>query len=187
MHRREWDPRYYQITILSSLLAYGIVWLDFEVGPARALAILASALLTQYVCTRLWKLPVYDPRSALISGLSLCLLLRTNSAGIAVVAAAVTIASKFLLRVGGKHIFNPTNFGLALMMLTTGDVWISPGQWGSTAVFAFLMACLGGLVVNRATLHTELWSSGDRSGWVSRSAYRSTGWRAVHCSCFRSS
>jgi hypothetical protein len=151
MDRREWDPRYYQITILSALLGYGIVWLDFEVGPARAVTILASALLTQYVCTRLWKLPVYDPRSALISGLSLCLLLRTNSAAIAVVAPAVSIASKFLVRVGGKHVFNPTSFGLALMMVATGEVWISPGQWGSPALFAFLMACLGGLVVNRAT------------------------------------
>jgi Na+-translocating ferredoxin:NAD+ oxidoreductase RnfD subunit len=151
MHRREWDPRYYQISILSALLVYGIAWLDFEVSFARAVVILASAVLTQYVCTRLWQLPVYDPRSALISGLSLCLLLRTNSAPIAVVTAAVAIASKFLLRVRGKHIFNPTNFGLVLMMLATREVWISPGQWGSTALFAFLMACLGGLVVNRAT------------------------------------
>jgi Na+-translocating ferredoxin:NAD+ oxidoreductase RnfD subunit len=29
-------------------------------------------------------------------------------------------------------------------------VWVSPGQWGNVAFFAFLMACLGGLVVNRA-------------------------------------
>ena len=36
------------------------------------------------------------------------------------------------------------------MMLLTGQVWVSPGQWGNVAFFAFLMACLGGLVVNRA-------------------------------------
>ena len=29
-------------------------------------------------------------------------------------------------------------------------MWVSPGQWGNVAFFAFLMACLGGLVVNRA-------------------------------------
>jgi Na+-translocating ferredoxin:NAD+ oxidoreductase RnfD subunit len=151
MHRRMWDPRYYQITVLSLLLAYGLVQLDFEVSFPRAVAMLTTALLTQYLCTRLWRLPAYDPRSALISGLSLCLLLRTNSAAVAVVAAVVTIASKFLLRFRGKHLFNPTNFGLAFMMLVTGAVWTSPGQWGNAALFAFLMACLGGLVVNRAT------------------------------------
>jgi Na+-translocating ferredoxin:NAD+ oxidoreductase RnfD subunit len=36
------------------------------------------------------------------------------------------------------------------MMLLTGQVWVSPGQWGNVAFFAFLMACVGGLVVNRA-------------------------------------
>lgn len=149
---RPWlqDPRLYQIFLLASLLVYGVVRLDFEIGAGRALLLLGTALLTQLACTRLWRLAVFDPKSALISGLSLCLLLRSNSAALAVVAAVVTIASKFVLRVRGKHVFNPTNFGLVALMLATGRVWVSPGQWGSAAFFAFLMACLGGLVVNRA-------------------------------------
>jgi enediyne biosynthesis protein E5 len=144
------DPRLYQILILATLMAYGVVHLDLEIGLPRALLLLATVLLTQYACSRLWRLPAFDPRSALISGLSLCLLLRTNSAALAVAAAVVTIASKFVLRVRGKHVFNPTNFGIVAMMLATGQVWVSPGQWGSAAFFAFLLACLGGLVVNRA-------------------------------------
>ena len=144
------DPRLYQIFTLASLLGYGMFILDFEIAGGRAAAILAVALLTQYGCTRLWKLPAFDPRSALISGLSLCLMLRTSSAGLALTATIVTIASKFLLRFNGKHLFNPTNFGIVAMMLFTGHVWVSPGQWGNVAFFAFLMACLGGLVVNRA-------------------------------------
>jgi Na+-transporting NADH:ubiquinone oxidoreductase subunit NqrB len=144
------DPRLYQIAVLGSLLVYGIGWLDFEVGLTQAAVTLATVLLTQYLATRIWKLPVYDPRSALISGLSLCLLLRTNSPALAVVAGVVAILSKFLVRRRGKHLFNPTNFGLVVMMLVTDRVWASPGQWGSGAVFAFLLACLGGLVVNRA-------------------------------------
>ncbi len=144
------DPRLYQILVLSSLLVYGVIRLDLEIRPLRAVVLLAMVLLAQYVCTRLWRLPAFDPRSALISGLSLCLLLRTNSAALAALAAIVTIASKFVLRFRGKHVFNPTNFGIVAMMLLTGGVWVSPGQWGSAAFFAFLIACLGGLVVNRA-------------------------------------
>ncbi|HKI05586.1 MAG TPA: RnfABCDGE type electron transport complex subunit D [Thermoanaerobaculia bacterium] len=144
------DPRLYQILVLASLLVYGVTRLDLEIRPGRAVALLAAALLTQYACTRIWRLPAFDSRSALISGLSLCLLLRTNSAWLAVLAAGVTIASKFVLRVRGKHVFNPTNFGIVAMMLATGAVWVSPGQWGNAAFFAFLLACLGGLVVNRA-------------------------------------
>jgi len=149
--RSRLDPRLYQIAVLAGLLAYGIVALHFEIRASRAILILSTALLAQYACTRAWRLPAYDPRSALISGLSLCLLLRANSAGLAIVAAVVTIASKFILRWDGKHVFNPTNFGLVAMMLATGRVWVSPGQWGNLAFFGFLMACLGGLVVNRAS------------------------------------
>ena len=144
------DPRFYQIAMLATLLGYGMVWLDFDITAGRAAMLLGVALLTQAACTRIWKLPSFDPRSALISGLSLCLLLRTNDPLLAVIGAVVTIASKFVLRVRGKHLFNPTNFGVVAMMLATGQVWVSPGQWGNAAFFGFLMACLGGLVVNRA-------------------------------------
>ena len=145
------DPRHYQIATLASLLAYGVVSLDFEIDPGRAAAILTTALLTQYICTRLWRLPLFDLRSALISGLSLCLLLRTNYATLAVLAAVIAVASKFLVRINGKHLFNPTNIAIVALMAITGQVWVSPGQWGNVAFFGFLMACLGGLVVNRAS------------------------------------
>jgi Na+-translocating ferredoxin:NAD+ oxidoreductase RnfD subunit len=36
------------------------------------------------------------------------------------------------------------------MMAMMPGVWVSPGQWGHSALFAFLMACLGGVVVFRA-------------------------------------
>ena len=148
--RRRWDPRLYQIATLAGLLGYGVCWLDLEVQPQTAVVIVASALAAQLACERLAGRPPFDPRSALISGLSLCLLLRTESSVVAVLAAVVAIASKFTLRVRGKHVFNPTNFALVAMMLVTGSVWVSPGQWGSGVVFAFLLASAGGLVVNRA-------------------------------------
>jgi Na+-transporting NADH:ubiquinone oxidoreductase subunit NqrB len=148
--RSRFDPRAYQISVLAALLVYGILLLDFEIAVDRAAVLLTSALLTQYACTRLWKLPAFDARSALISGLSLCLLLRTNYVWLAIATAVITIASKFVVRFKGKHIFNPTNFGIVAMMALSGQVWVSPGQWGNVAVFGFLMACLGGLVVNRA-------------------------------------
>jgi enediyne biosynthesis protein E5 len=144
------DPRLYQSAVLAGLFGYGVVWLDFAVPGVQTVAVLLTVLLTQAVCSWLWQLPRYDPRSALISGLSLCLLLRTNALPLAVLTAVITIVSKFVLRWCGKHIFNPTNFGLVATMLGTGQVWASPGQWGNTAFFAFLLACLGGLVVYRA-------------------------------------
>jgi Na+-transporting NADH:ubiquinone oxidoreductase subunit NqrB len=147
------DPRLYQIGTLASLLVYGIGWLDFDITAGRVALLLGTVLVAQWVCDRIAGVAQpfrYTARSALISGLSLCLLVRTNRAELAIAAAVVVIASKFLIRVNGKHVFNPTNGGIVAMLVLTNQVWVSPGQWGAAASFAFLMACAGSLVVNRA-------------------------------------
>ena len=149
-HKINWrDPRLYQILSLSALLLYGLLWLHFDVSTWQILVTLATAQLTQYAGTRYFNLPSYDPKSALISSLSLCLLLRTNDLAIAGLASFIAIASKFLIRWKGKHIFNPTNLAL-MVTLSLGFGWISSGQWGQVAWFGFLLACLGSLVVTRA-------------------------------------
>ena len=66
-------------------------------------------------------------------------------------AGVIAIAGKFLFRIRRKHLFNPTNGAVVALLLLTDQAWVSPGQWGSVAFFGFLMACLGGLVVNRAS------------------------------------
>lgn len=144
------DPRVYQIAVLGTLLTYGVLALDFGVSSAQAVVLLGAALATQWLCTRIVGLPRFDPRSALITGLSLCLLVRVDAWSLAAVAGAVAIGSKFAIRMRGKHVFNPANFGLVSMMLVSDRVWLSPGQWGSTAFFGFLLACAGLWVVYRA-------------------------------------
>ncbi|MDH5741536.1 MAG: RnfABCDGE type electron transport complex subunit D [Nitrospira sp.] len=143
------DPRLYQIASLSTLLLYGLFFLHFDVSIWQIVVTLATAQLTQYAATRYFNLPFFDPKSALISSLSLCLLLRTNDLLVAVFAALIAIGSKFVIRWNGKHIFNPTNFAL-VFVLTSGLGWISPGQWGQVAWFGFLIACLGSLIITRA-------------------------------------
>ena len=158
------DPRLFQIASLSALLAWGLVALDLEVRPAIAATVLAVALAAQWAGTRVWRLPRFDPKSALISALSLTLLLRTGSVSLAALAALLTIGSKFVLRLpsaaGGppKHVFNPTNFGIAATLLLTDAAWVSPGQWGAAAVAAFAVACAGFLVVRRAERSDVTWA-----------------------------
>lgn len=144
------DPRWYQIAVLAGLFLYGMARLEFDVSWARAGLVLAVALATQWALGRTALLPRFDPRSALISALSLCLLLRTESHLLAALVAFAAIASKFVLRVGDKPVFNPTNFGIVLALALGMPVWVSPGQWGHVAFFGFLMACLGTVVVTRA-------------------------------------
>lgn len=77
------DPRLYQIASLSTLLLYGLLFLHFDVSPWQIGITLSTALLTQYAGTRYFNLPSFDPKSPLISALSLCLLLRTNDLAVA--------------------------------------------------------------------------------------------------------
>jgi Na+-transporting NADH:ubiquinone oxidoreductase subunit NqrB len=66
-----------------------------------------------------------------------------------VIAAAVSILSKFLLRYRGKHFFNPSNFGIILVLIFTSDAWVSPGQWGNELWFVLLFFATGGMVVQK--------------------------------------
>jgi len=143
------DARDYQILSLCLLLAAGVAWLGFDV-PYLCIAIIASSCLaTQYLCTKLFRLPAFDPKSALITSLSLCILLRGNSPWVLAAAASFAIASKFVLRIDGRHIFNPACIAIAACVFFKLG-WISPAQWGSTAWFAFLFICLAVLVLTRA-------------------------------------
>ncbi|NNC76950.1 MAG: hypothetical protein HKN77_03240 [Woeseiaceae bacterium] len=144
------DPRYYQIAVLSTLVAFGIIGLEFGISPFNAIAIFVLALATQFAGTKIFTLPAFDPLSPLITSLSLTLLLRTDSVAIAALAAVIAIGSKFLIRVRGKHIFNPANVAIVTLMLASDHAWISTGQWGNAAIGAFLLACLGFLVLTRA-------------------------------------
>lgn len=144
------DPRYYQIAVLTLLVIFGVSVLDFGIHWQNAVAIVISALGVQYLAGKTIGLPQFDPLSPLITSLSLTLLLRTDVIEIAVLAAALAIGSKFLLRARNKHIFNPANFALVTLMITSDNAWVSSGQWGSAAFGAFTLACLGFVVLTRA-------------------------------------
>lgn len=144
------DPRHLQILIQLSLLVGGILLLGFDLRPEIALVTIASCLIFQLVFAFAFG-ATRDPRSVLASSLSLCLLMRTGEIPWAVAAAFLVVAGKFLIRVRGKHVFNPSDFALAVLLVLFPDhVWVSAGQWGSAALSALLLASLGGMVLYRA-------------------------------------
>jgi Na+-transporting NADH:ubiquinone oxidoreductase subunit NqrB len=148
---RRFDPRWWQICCLSGLLTYGLFWLSFDLPAIQVAATIGTALGVQWILTRALKIPVFEWKSAVISGLGLCFLFRANVWWLAAVTAAIAIGSKFFIRLNGKHIWNPTNIALAgMMLLLPAQAWVSPGQWGSGATMAYAMACGGAFVVNRS-------------------------------------
>lgn len=168
------DARDYQILFLSSFLFLGIATRDWTIKPELVASILLGCLFFQILLIVLirWRSqvsssnlrfieqppfltatqPLFDLnslKSALITGLGLCLLLRANHLSTMLLAVSCAIASKFILRVRGKHFFNPANFGIIAALTFTQDAWISPGQWGTDWWYLALFLATGGLVLKK--------------------------------------
>ncbi len=141
------DPRLFQIVTLTGLLAVAILAYDTGATLAQLAITLAAALATQAAATAGRSL---DWRSAAITALSLTLLLRTHDPLAWAAAGALGIASKFVLRLHGKHLFNPACFAIVALLLTTRLAWVAPGQWGALAWGAAALGCAAGLVLSRA-------------------------------------
>src|SRR3984957_19239759 len=143
------DARHFQIGALACLLAINFAAIDFGARPLASLCAIAACLLTQALFSRLTKVPL-DLRSPLITGLSLSLLLRAEEPWLHAVAGVIAISSKFLLRINGKHVFNPAGLAIVVLLLSSPGVWISPGQWGASIWFAALFGFFAIMVLHAA-------------------------------------
>lgn len=168
------DARDYQILFLSVFLFLGISTRDWTVKPDLMLVVILSCLVTQMILLSLLKLTenqnsynkqpnhaldklshidfwlsIGSLRSAMITALGLCLLLRGNNYTTMAIAGCLAIASKFCFRFRDKHFFNPANFGIIAALMLTKDAWVSPGQWGTDWWYLLLFAGTGGLILKR--------------------------------------
>jgi enediyne biosynthesis protein E5 len=151
------DARYFQILFQSIFLSYGIFFLHWQSEGWLYATYFITSIVTQFLCELIFGknensfFAIFKKAipSVLISSFGLSLLLKTNLLWIAVFAAFVSILSKFIIRVNGKHIFNPSALGIVVAILLTGKAWVSPGQWGSGMVILFAVLCLGFIVVTK--------------------------------------
>lgn len=141
------DPRDIQILYLAFFLITGIFWLKWEVSLTKILLIIGSCVFTQMLWLFAVRASIRNIKSAIITGLGLCLILHSNSLYTLSMASIVAISSKFIIRYNNKHLFNPGNFGIVIAILFFKDAWISPGQWGSDGMFVLVLCLLGGLIL----------------------------------------
>lgn len=141
------DARHWQILFLFSFITYGIFALQWAADASRFALILGTAMATQYAWAARLSLPMHTMRSAIITGLGMCILLKTNSLFVMILAPFLAISSKFVIRYEGKHLFNPANFGIVAAILLTGEAWVSPGQWGSHWTTIIFVAAAGAMVL----------------------------------------
>ncbi len=144
------DARHWQILALSSLFVISLTQSDFGANPLALLAAAAGAMLAQFAGAKATGTR-FEWKSALITSLSLSILLRAVHPGFWFAAAVIGIGAKFCLRYNGKHIFNPACIGIVSVALISGtSAWVSPGQWGQASWFAAFAIGAAALVLSSA-------------------------------------
>jgi len=144
------DARFFQIAFLAILLTTGVLLRDFSIAPAQVALTFAAGLATQAFWLKRLGLQQRGALSAIVTCCGLSLLLRSDTLWVHPMIAALAMSSKFLIRIRGKHLYNPANFGVIVAITLLPGAWVSPGQWGNDLALAVWLLMLGTLVAQRA-------------------------------------
>ncbi|MDX1396113.1 MAG: hypothetical protein R3195_17160 [Gemmatimonadota bacterium] len=154
------NPKHLIIFLITLILVLGELRYSILGGYERLVATLGSCLATEALLARMLgdRKPSYS--SAYISGISLALLIKPQ-AGLLWpfwLGGILSIGSKYVLRVHGRHLWNPSNFGIGvLVILASGSVAILSHQWGNELATNLVIWTLGLVIAGRArVLHVTL-------------------------------
>ena len=144
------DARVLQILFLALLLTTGVLLRDFSLYPMQLVLAFAAGLATQAFWLRRLGLEQRGFLSAVVTCCGLSLLLRSETMWAHPLIAAMAMSSKFVLRIHGKHLYNPANLGVIAAIALIPGTWVSPGQWGNDLALAVWLLMLGAIVTTRA-------------------------------------
>ena len=158
--RPSWnDPRTAVAILLFCYVVLGITLLGFNRSPAQILVVVISACILDVVLHRLFKKEWLFPFSALITGLSLSILVNyAHGSWLPLVPVFFAISSKYLLTFKQRHIYNPSLFGIVASLLFAEQmISISPAyQWGGLPALAVFIVTASVLLfvlrIQRTTL-----------------------------------
>ena len=143
------DKRYLAPVLVTMVLVVGQLSFGFlESWWRTAFAILTSItveLLLGRMITGKWP----HLASAYISGISIGMLLRSPEFWPYPLCAAISIVSKYVLRVDGRHIWNPSNFGIVAMLVLASDTDASLSvQWGNNLLPMVVVWTFGAIIIH---------------------------------------
>lgn len=152
------DPRYMApiaITIILIVAQTGAGILESLTQTGVAIGV---AIGTEVVLGRLLLGRVPHLASAYVSGISCGILIRSPFMWPFVWVAALSIVSKYALRYRGRHLNNPSNFGICAMLLVAPQVTaVLAFQWGNDLLPNLVIWCVGAVVAWRARmLHVSI-------------------------------
>ena len=153
------DPRLKLFAIIVAIQTVGQLGLGFKVSIAQILVTMGTCLLLELGVFYFRDGIIAWPASALQTGNSISLLLRAsgtvhgdwwslNGIQYFIAAAVIGLGAKYLIRPGGKHVFNPANVGIVWVLIVFGVRFVFPQYlwWGplNVPVTAALLIILAG-------------------------------------------
>lgn len=147
------SPKHLVITLITTILVIG-EWRFGVIGGYERLALaLGSCMLVEFLLSRFILGRSVPLLSAYVSGTSVTLLLKPE-AGLLwpfAMAGALAITSKYVLRWRGRHLWNPTNLSICLLLLVASPVTaILSHEWGNHLGTNLVLWAYGLIVVSRA-------------------------------------
>ena len=145
------DPRLMLALGLTTWTVLGQTFLYFNRNVFQLVIAVAVGCLADMLFALILKREILVPISATITTLSVGILLASNDWRVFAVAAVWGISSKYLLRSGDRHFFNPSNFAIVGAVVLLHDVaTVAAGsQWGGDFRVAILIMALGLLMMKR--------------------------------------
>jgi Na+-translocating ferredoxin:NAD+ oxidoreductase RnfD subunit len=148
--RRRLDSRYIAPVFITCILIGGHLSFGILESYQKTLLAIVTSIVTELVLGRIFFHKWVHPASAYITGISVGILVRSPAFWPYALCSAVSIMSKYVLRVKGRHIWNPSNFGIsALLFLVPGAVASLSIQWGNYLLPMLVIWGLGSVIIWR--------------------------------------
>ena len=173
------DPRLHLAAVIITLQVLGQTAFGFNLSIAQILVALGTAPVLEVGIAFFRQRVIMWPASALLTGNGVAFILRvrerrtatggaSTARGSSRAMAAVSLLSKHVIRLKGRHIFNPSNFGLVLCFLVLGKARAEPLDfwWGPMSIW---LALAVGAHRRRGVQHpVEAAPGRGRSGFLAR-------------------
>jgi Na+-transporting NADH:ubiquinone oxidoreductase subunit NqrB len=143
------DRRYYAPILVTVVLFVGQLTFGFLESWSRTGLAIVTAIAVELVLARMFTGKWPHLASAYISGISVGMLVRSPAVWPYALCSALSITSKYILRVDGRHIWNPSNFGIVAMLVLAGDnVAGLSVQWGNNLLPVIVVWCFGSVIIH---------------------------------------
>jgi len=144
------DNRYLAPILVTLVLIIGQISFGFLESWSRTALAISTAILVEIVLGRVLFGKWPHLASSYISGISIGMLIRSPEFWPYALCAAISITSKYVLRVDGRHLWNPSNFGIVAMLVLAPDVVASLSvQWGNNLLPVAVVWLFGSVIIHR--------------------------------------